>query len=780
MGTISTCAGVRAVRLLVRGTVQGVGFRPFVFRLAAACGVTGFVENRPDGVRILAEGEAGALAAFRARLVAEHPPAARIVRVTARKVPAAGHAAFVIAPSRERGRVLSSIPPDIATCPACMAETDDPGDRRHRYAFTNCTACGPRFTITARLPYDRGNTSMAPFLLCADCGREYGDPSDRRFHAEPVACPACGPALRLADADGTPIATVDPVETAAIALKEGLVLALRGLGGFQLACDATNETAVGELRLRKRRGEKPFAVMVRDLGEAGRLARVSTAEAAILASPQAPVVLCEPVKPAPLAPSVAPGIGRIGLFLPYTPLHRMLILAAGRPLVMTSGNRSEEPIAIANDEAISRLSGIADRFLLHDREVLRRTDDSVVASVGGKPYPIRRARGFVPAPVPLAPRHVRAFRPAMRGRLVAGLGGEMKNTFCFLSGESAILSQHVGDLSDVGARDFWRDEFDFFRRFLGAEVAAVCHDLHPAYFTTGLAGDAAPGCPAYPLQHHEAHLYSLIAESGFTGKAVGIAFDGTGYGTDGAVWGGECFAIDGFGMRRVARLRPFPLQGGDAAARTPWKSALSLLLASFPRAEAERIACRMMPEVPPGNIALSGEATALGVNAIACSSAGRLFDGASALCGLGPFASFEGQAAMRLEALAGRRARGDGGYPYSLRPEGPLLAIDWRDAIAGLVDDRERRVPPAKIARRFHETVASMILGVAERLSSETGARHVLLSGGVFQNLLLLGRLLEGLRTLKLVPVIHRQVPCNDGGIALGQAFYAAIELSRR
>jgi hydrogenase maturation protein HypF len=777
MGTEDSRAAVHAVRLLVRGTVQGVGFRPFVFRLAAACGVAGFVENRPDGVRIHAEGPADALASFRARLSAEPPPAARIARVTARAVAAAGHAAFVIAPSRGGGRTVSSIPPDIATCPSCAAETDDPGDRRYRYPFTNCTACGPRFTIAARLPYDRANTSMAPFPLCPACGREYEDPADRRFHAEPVACPACGPALRIADGSGSPVAAGDPVAAAADALKDGRIVALRGLGGFQLACDATSETAVRELRLRKRRGEKPFAVMVRDLGEARSHARLSRADEAILASPAAPVLLCEPDARAPLAPSVAPGIGRLGLFLPYTPLHRLLLAAAGRPLVMTSGNLADEPIATGNDEAVGRLAGVADLFLLHDREVLRRADDSVVASVGGKAYPIRRARGFVPAPVSLRPLHARAVRAALRGRAVAGLGGEMKNAFCFLSGNAAILSQHVGDLSDAGAREAWRAEFDFFRRFLGADVAAVCHDLHPAWFTTGVAEEALPGCPSFALQHHEAHLWSLVAESGFSGKAVGFAFDGTGYGTDGGIWGGEVFSIDGLAMRRVGSLLPFPLQGGDAAARAPWKSALSLLLATLPRAEAEAAACQTMPDVPPGSIALAAEATSRGVNTIACSSAGRLFDGASALCGLGSLASFEGQAAMRLEARASVAGRG-GGYPFSLRAEGGLLAIDWKEAVAALVADRDRKAAPAAIARRFHETVAAMILSAASRVASESGARHVLLSGGVFQNLLLLGRLLSGLRALKLTPVIHRQVPCNDGGIALGQAFRAAIKLS--
>lgn len=757
-----------------------MGFRPFVYRLAAACGIAGFVENRADGVRIHAEGANSALRAFRARLVSEAPPAARIARITARAVRPEGILGFVIAPSRPVGQPLSSIPPDIATCPACAAELADPGDRRYGYPFINCTNCGPRFTIVSRLPYDRANTSMATYPLCPDCRREYEDPADRRFHAEPVACPACGPSLALADADGRPIAAASPVASAAAALAAGGIVALRGLGGFQLACDASNEAAVRELRLRKRREEKPFAVMVAGLPDAREIARLSAADEAILSAPSAPVLLCVRKQQAPVAPSVSPGLSRIGLFLPYTPLHRLLLSAVSRPLVMTSGNRTDEPIAIGNEEAIARLAGLADLFLLHDRDVLRRADDSVVASVGGKPYPVRRARGFVPAPVRLAPRHAAAFRKAMRGGAVAGLGGEMKSTFCLLDGNEAVLSQHLGDLSDIGTREFYRDEFAFFRRFLGVEVAVTCADLHPGYYTTGLAG-AAGGSETFGLQHHEAHLYSLIAESGFSGKAVGVAFDGTGYGEDGSIRGGEFYAIDGFSMRRVASLAPFPLQGGDAAVRAPWKSALSILLATLPRGEAEDIARRLLPEISPEAVALTAEATTKGVNTVACSSAGRLFDAASALCGLGAASSFEGQAAMRLEGVAATiRSDGGGSYPFTVRPEGSLLAVCWKDAVAGLIADRDRRVDPATIARRFHETVAAMILDVASRLAAETGARHVLLSGGVFQNLLLLRLLRAGLRARRLVPVIHRQVPCNDGGLSLGQAFYAAIRLSEK
>jgi hydrogenase maturation protein HypF len=773
-----TNGATEAFSLAVRGTVQGVGFRPFVFRLALSCGVRGFVGNGPGGVLIRAEGTPGALRAFRARLAAEAPAAARIERIVARRVRPAGYAEFTVAQSRPDGETLACLPPDIAACPECLAELADPADRRHGYPFVNCTNCGPRFTIVSRLPYDRINTSMAPFPLCPECAREYADPADRRFHAEPVACPACGPALRAEAADGTPV-DAPPVEAAAEALRRGAIVALRGLGGFQLACDAGDAGAVGRLRERKRREEKPFAVMVRDLPEARGLARLSAAEAALLADPAAPIVLCERAAGAPLVPGVSPGLSRIGLLLPYTPLHRLLCDAAARPLVMTSGNLTDEPIAVGNDEAKARLCCVADLFLLHDREVLRRADDSVAAVVEGKPYPVRRARGYAPAPVRLGGRHARLAR-ALGDRAVAGLGGEMKGAFCFLKRGEAVLSQHLGDLGDPLARDFYRSEFDFFRRFLDADPAAACRDLHPGYFTTAFAESFAGSCPVFPLQHHEAHLYALLAERGFSGRAVGVAFDGTGYGHDGTVWGGEFFAIDGPSMRRAGRLRPFALQGGDAAVRAPWKSALSLLLAAMPAGEAEDAAVRLMPEVAPEAIALAADATRKGINTVGCSSAGRLFDGVSALCGLGGGGTFEGQAAMRLEAAAGR-ARGEAvPYPFSLRPESGLLAVFWDDAIAEIAADRLRGAATARIARRFHDTVAAMIVEAAARLAEAAGARTVLLSGGVFQNLALLRRLLPALRARKLSPVIHREVPCNDGGLALGQAFFAALKLEGR
>jgi len=756
---------VLSVELRVRGVVQGVGFRPFVYRIAARCGIAGQVTNRSGEVRIHAEGTREAIARFRRLLRAEPPPAARIARITVRPVPRGGYDRFTIGESRRAGVPLSTIPPDLAICPACLSELSDPGDRRHGYPFLNCTNCGPRFTIVSALPYDRENSSMSRFPLCAACRREYEDPRDRRFHAEPNACPACGPSLEVRDASGSRVDSPDPIGAVAALLRDGGIAAIRGLGGFHLAADATDDAAVLRLRTRKLREEKPFAVMVPDFRGAKSAAVLRRSDEKILASPSAPILLAVRKPGSPLAPSVSGRHPSVGLFLPYTPLHRLLLDRFDRPLVMTSGNRSDEPIASGNGEAVRRLSGIADLFLFHNREIVQRTDDSVVARVGRTAYPIRRARGFVPAPVVL-----RTGGP--KGTSVAGLGGEIKSTFCILKENFAWLSQHLGDLEHPDSREFYGDAFSFFRKFLDADLSAVCRDLHPAYFTTSFA-ESIPCGRVIPLQHHKAHVYSLLADSGFTGKAVGVAFDGTGYGEDGAIWGGEFFAVDGMEVERAAHLAYFPLQGGDSTVREPWKTALCLLQEIFGPAEAEKAALRLFPEVAPAALSLLADAVRKRVNTAFSSSCGRLFDGVAALSGICPKAAFEGQAPMLLEGAI-RNGKGQGVYPFAVTAEGELPAVDWRDVVAGVVDDRTRGVPAPVIARRFHDTVAEMILSMSGRLAESAGASTVLLTGGVFQNVYLLRRLLSGFRQRKLSVRIHRQVPANDGGISLGQAFYAA------
>ena len=752
---------IAAIEITARGVVQGVGFRPFVHRLASRCGLGGWVENTPGSVVIHIEGDEAAISRFRALFGPGIPPAARVTRLSVRKTAPAGLPGFTIRASRRDGIALSTIPPDIATCPGCLRELADPADRRHRYPFTNCTNCGPRFTIVTSLPYDRERTSMAAFPLCAACRREYGDPLDRRFHAEPNACPACGPRLSVRDGDGATVDADDPIGAVARAILAGSIAAIRGLGGFQLAVDATNDDAVRALRRRKRREEKPFAVMFRDVGSVRAAARIHAADEAILRSPRAPVLLAPARARSPLAPSVSAGLPTAGVFLPYTPLHRMLLDRADRPLVMTSGNVTDEPIAIGNEEAMSRLRGVADLFLLHDREVVQRSDDSVVRRVGRGIYPIRRARGFVPAPVTLP----RSFPD------VVGLGGELKNTFCFVKGDAAYLSQHIGDLEQAPVRDFYEEAYGFFRRFLDARPRAACHDLHPAYFTTAFA-ERAGAERLFALQHHKAHIYSALAETGFAGKAVGVAFDGTGYGEDGAIWGGEFFSIDGMEVRRAGHLAYFPLPGGDAAVREPWRTALSLLRTTLGAAEAEPAARELFPGIPRDSVRRVLEALEKKINVAPTSSAGRLFDAVSAICGLCVRSSYEGQAPMRLEGAAVRSAAGT--YPFTLAEAGGQLTVDWSELVLGTVADARRRLPPGKISRRFHDTLAASIVAAASRLAECAGARHVVLSGGVFQNVTLLTRVLSGLRKRKLSPLIHRQVPANDGGISLGQAYYAA------
>jgi len=776
-----------AVRLQIRGVVQGVGFRPFVYRIAVQSGLRGYVVNTPGSVAIHLEGEPEAIRRFRDLFREELPPAAKVARVAEKRVEPAGFSRFTIEKSEQAGIALSTIPPDIALCPACLRELFDSKDRRHAYPFINCTNCGPRFTIVGRLPYDRENTSMSAFPLCLRCRREYEDPADRRFHAEPNACPACGPALSVRAADGVDFATDDPIGCVSDALLSGEIVAIRGLGGFHLAADATNDHAVRTLRERKLREEKPFAVMVESIEAARALARIEKADEAILSSPSAPVLLLERLRGSPLCPSVAPGLRNVGLFLPYTPLHRLLLARMHRPLVMTSGNMTDEPIATGNEEALGRLSGIADRFLLHNREIVQRSDDSVVRRVGGKIYPIRRARGFVPAPVLLtsgdvleksrnrkiAPGYLTIKNvPGVKKPDVAGLGGEIKSTFCILKEGFAYLSQHLGDLDQPSVREFYAKTFGFFREFLDAKLAAVCRDLHPAYFTTSFA-DAVEAGRVFSLQHHKAHLFALLAESGFSGKAVGVSFDGTGFGEDGAIWGGEFFSIDGMEMRRAGALDYFPLQGGDSAIREPWKTAVCFLHATFGPAEAGKIASSLFEGIDPDRIALLVDAISKNVNVVPSSSCGRLFDAASALAGVCRKASYEGQAAMLLEGGL-QRGRDRGGYRYGIRDTGERLGIDWKGVIAGLVDDVKTGIPPPVLARKFHDTVAELVLDVSARLAEGDGAGHVLLSGGVFQNIYLLKKLLAGFRRKKLKVLIHREVPANDGGISLGQAYYAA------
>jgi hydrogenase maturation protein HypF len=730
-------------RIRVRGQVQGVGFRPFVWQLAQRLGVRGDVLNDPEGVLIHAAG--GDLDAFAAALSAEAPPLARVDAVEA--VPhvfAEPPEGFVIAASQGQG-AETRVTPDAATCPACAAEIRAPG-RRQGYAFTNCTHCGPRFTILQGLPYDRARTTMAPFALCPACAAEYADPADRRFHAQPVACPACGP--RLWYETGGTEQPGDPVARAAEALRRGGVVAVKGLGGFHLACDARNDAAVALLRARKRRPGKPFALM----GTAAMVAAhaaVSPAAAALLHDAAAPVVLL-PRAGAPLAPGVAPGQACLGWMLPYTPLHHLLLDAFGGPLVMTSGNLSGEPQAVGNAEARDKLGAFADGFLMHDRDIARRLDDSVERA--DPPMVLRRARGRVPGTLPLPP----GFDGAPQ---VLALGGQMKGAICLLKGGQALLGHHLGDLDDaLCAQEFDKAVADYAALF-DHRPAMVAVDAHPGYRAT--QAGRAMGLPVAAVFHHHAHLASCLAENLWPldgGAVAGIVLDGTGLGPDGTAWGGEVLLGDYRGAVRAAHLRPAPLPGGDAAARQPWRN----LLARLDQAGLAAGADRLLAGFPRDALR---RAVAAGVNAPLSSSAGRLFDAVAAALDLARAAqTYEGEAAMQLEALATADA---GAYPFG-------AGIDPAPMFAALLADLAAGVPAGRIAARFHEGLALAFADVARRLVAEGAARAVALSGGCLQNARLQAALL---RHLGDVPVlVHRRVPANDGGLALGQALVAAAE----
>ncbi len=707
-------------RWRIRGVVQGVGFRPFVYGLATRQGLGGFVLNDGEGVVVEAEGEPGALDTFASALQAEAPSLARVDSVTAEAVAVQGERGFRIEASVATGRT-APIPADVATCDDCLRELFDAADRRYRYPFVNCTQCGPRFTIVRRVPYDRPNTTMAGFELCAACRREYEDPADRRFHAEPIACPACGPQLSM------------PLEDAVGLLLQGAVVAVKGLGGYHLACDATNEAAVAALRARKHREEKPFAVMT---AEPDTLADLAEAERELLRTRERPIVLVRRRPDADLAASVAPGTPWLGLMLPYTPLHHLLAADCGRPLVMTSGNRSDEPIAYEDGEARERLGGIADAFLAHDRPIHRRCEDSVVRAA----FLVRRSRGFVPAALPL---------PVAAAVPVVATGAELKSTFCVAVGGKAFLSAHLGDLDSEPAYRAFVGDLELYLRMLDVRQPVIAHDLHPEYLATkwALERDAE----LVGVQHHHAHAAACLAEHAETGPALALVFDGTGYGTDGTLWGGELLRCDLREFERVAHLEPVPLPGGEAAIREPWRAAaVHLELAGRP------VPFERWPDVQ----------ASLKVNAPLSSGMGRLFDAVAAVLGVRERVTYEGQAAIELEQLAD----GIDAEPYEWRfGDGPAL-------VGAVHDDLAAGRPRGEIAAAFHEAVAA---ASAHACAEAAEPRTVVLSGGSFQNLRLLASTRRRLEELGFRVLTHRLVPPNDGGISYGQAAVAAARLNR-
>ncbi|MCB9949180.1 MAG: carbamoyltransferase HypF [Rhodospirillaceae bacterium] len=774
--------GTGGEEIRVLGIVQGVGFRPTVWRLARDCGLAGDVRNDGSGVRIRLWGAEAARLAFVERLRAEPPPLARIDAVERR--PWCGPAptdGFAIAAS-EADAIHTIMPADAATCRECVEETLDPTQRRYRYPFTNCTHCGPRLTIVARLPYDRPNTSMAPFALCPDCRREYEDPADRRFHAQPIACPACGPSVALTDMDGREcgLPAVDAVAAAALLIARGDIVAVKGIGGYHLACDATDAAAVARLRQRKRRYGKPFAVMARDLAMVRRYCTLDAAAEALLTAPAAPIVLLAADGDVRLAEGLSPGLATLGVMLPYTPLHHLLLRDVGRPVVMTSGNPSHRPQCIDDAAARVELAGIADWVLSHDRGIVNRADDSVMRIMAGRPQVLRRGRGLAPSPLALPPGF--AGSPAL-----LALGAELKNTFCLVKDGMAILSQHQGDLEDASTEEEFRRNLALFETVLEQTPSVVAVDRHPDYLSTKYGRHRAEeeGAALVEVQHHHAHIASCMAENGLPldgPPVLGVALDGLGFGDDGTIWGGEFLLADYRGYRRLGTFRPVAMIGGAQAIREPWRNAFAHLDAAFgwDRFAAEWDGLDLLRFLTAKPVATLGAMLRRGINCPPASSCGRLFDAVAAAVGLcRDEALYEGQAAAELEALVPGSGGGEGAYPFAItRPPGdaPML-IDSGPMWLALLRDLADGVAPPGIAARFHRGLAGAIAEMVSAIRCQPGGAtiaRVALSGGVFQNKVLLEQVVRSLSAQGCEVLTHSVVPANDGGLSLGQAVVAA------
>jgi hydrogenase maturation protein HypF len=786
-------------QIKITGIVQGVGFRPYVHSLAARLGLHGFVSNTASGVLIEAEGEQ--LSEFIDRLPREAPPLARIAGLSVTKLPAKGFSSFIIGASEDLPGAFTLVSPDVSVCEDCLRELQDPNDRRYLYPFTNCTNCGPRYSITRSVPYDRPNTTMASFVMCPDCDREYHDPENRRFHAQPNACPKCGPRVTFKNQGSKfKVQDSDPVRAAIAVLRQGGIVAIKGLGGFHIACDAMNEGAVRTLRKRKRKSNKPFAIMAPSISAISRFCDVKAHERRMLESPRRPIVLLRKLSDSGVAEAVSPNNRYIGVMLPYTPLHMLLFLiqpeadnGPGLPftaLVMTSGNLSEEPIVRDNDEAADRLSALADAFLFHDRDIFTRVDDSVIRMRSSAPDRekadgmmfIRRSRGYAPEPIAL---HT-------DGPEVLGCGADLKNTFTLTKGSFAIPSQHIGDMENYETLRFFEETLANLKQVYRAEPVAIVHDLHPGYLSTRWAkeqaswirsqkpGEAARNEPSiHGIQHHFAHIGSVMAEKGITGKVIGIAFDGTGYGTDGNLWGGEFLIAGVDGFERVAQLKYIPLPGGEAAIREPWRTAVSLV------GEATGdVAFRHLDRL--GLVARHGEQSVrqvLQVSRISefsplASGAGRYFDALAALIGISDRNSYEGEAAMALESLVKDGIEDD--YPVDYIEQSGYTTIDLAPLVRSVLDDLSAGKAREHIAARFHNSFASIIVYVAAGLSERTGIRDVALSGGTFQNSYLLERSSRLLRNANLNVHVNSQMPSNDACISLGQAYLVRERLKKQ
>ncbi len=752
------------IRINVRGVVQGVGFRPFVYQLAAKYDLKGWVCNTSEAVKIEVEGEVEAIDRFLQDLEKQPPPRAYIEDIAVSHCPPANYEQFEIRHSVAEEGKYQLISPDIATCLDCLKEISEPGDRRHRYSFTNCTNCGPRFTIIKDIPYDRSRTTMQRFQMCSECQREYDDPLNRRFHAQPNACPQCGPSLELVDTKGKPVTCPDAITTSSQLLREGKIIAIKGLGGFLLACDATSQAVVDCLRHRKKRPSKPLAIMVASIEEAKKHCYISDEEEKLLTSPHNPIVLLKWKTNSSVSPSVAPNLKYLGVMLPYTPLHHILLRETGLPLVMTSGNLSEEPIAKDNDEAIRRLSGIADYFLVHNRDIYARYDDSVAMVERETTQLIRRARGYAPYPIHLP----------FKSQQILACGAEEKNTFCLVRDEHAFLSQHIGDMENLETMEHFEDSIALYQRLFRIEPKIIAHDLHPEYLATKYAQELAAKSDIRlaPVQHHHAHIVSGMVDNGLETPVIGVALDGTGYGNDGNIWGGEFLVANYQRSTRMGHLEYLPLPGGTTAIKKPYRTAIGYLLALL----GETVLKQDLPflnKVDSVEIGIIKKQIEKKINSPLSSSCGRLFDAVSALTGVRGEVEYEAQAAIELEMLAYDEVNETGHYPFSIIEHDGISLIKLQDLFSALIYDLQSGVTKATIAAKFHNTIAEIIVELCQVICDKTGITQVVLSGGVFQNRLLLRKAVSLLEAGGFTVFTHRQVPCNDGGISLGQAVIA-------
>lgn len=759
---------IKRVRYLFSGVVQGVGFRPFIYRQAILSKLSGFVQNRPDGVLAEVEGALSAIDSFLSGVRNNLPPLAHVTDISARDIAPKQDVIFRIIPSDIRGDGDVHIAPDMAVCPECLQELFDPADRRYRYPFINCTNCGPRLTIIQAIPYDRVNTSMACFPLCPLCQAEYENPADRRFHAEPNACPVCGPQLQLLDQQGNSAEGVKPVAAAVNLLKAGKILAIKGLGGFHLSVDAGSDEAIEKLRSRKFREEKPLAIMVKDLACAQKLARISAEEEKLLTSPQRPIVLLKKNNSNKIiSAQVAPGVPHLGVMLPYTPLHHLLFENNFDALVMTSANQVDEPICIGNREAVSRLKGIADYFLIHNRDILVRCDDSIVMVAAKKQRILRRSRGFVPRPLELA--------ESFPG--VLALGPQLKATQCILKGKLAFLSPHIGDMETPQARDFFHESLSLMKKITETDPSVIACDYHPAYYSTKVAAELQD-LRIVRVQHHHAHIVSCMAENHISGDVIGLAMDGTGFGLDGNAWGGEFLVASETAFKRLGHLQYFVLPGGQKAIHEPWRIAASLLKSAYGHSWRS-IAGKLGIVSDQSHYELMDRIIENKINSPLTSGLGRLFDGVAALMGLRRRVSFEGQAAMELEGQVNETSGSC--FPFEIkRDDEGCCILDMLAAIRDIVDGILKGTSKSELSFSFHLTVARAFAAMAKEISRINGINRVALSGGCFQNRILLEKSVAELEKAGFTVYCHTQVPANDGGVALGQAVVAGSIMKKK